>query len=123
MLECYTKKTSRAKKKHTCLLCGRTIEIGEEYIIYKGKTSYGWFYDIYHTECQKIIDEFLGENNEDEYSQESINEWLYDSRCYDCDKYDREIGECICDGIVFPLDCPKIKKEFGETEEAKHELT
>lgn len=118
MLECYTKKTVKAKIKHTCSLCRNVIEIGEEYVVYKGKTSYGWFFDLYHPTCQKIIDEFLDDNGVDEYDEESIEEWLCDSRCHDCNKYDRDNRECVC-GTAFPLDCPKIKNEFRDAEEKK----
>jgi hypothetical protein len=53
MLECYTHKTARAKKKHSCSLCEGEIEKGEEYIIFKGKSSEcGWFYEKYHPICQ-----------------------------------------------------------------------
>lgn len=107
MLECYTKKTPIAKKKHTCSLCGETINVGENYITYNGKTSDGWFYDKYHLVCQKIIDCFLDDTGEDEYDAESINEWLCDLKCHDCNNYNM-----VCDGIGFPLDCPKVREYF-----------
>ena len=119
MLECYTKKTPMAKKKHTCSICGGPIEVGEKCVSYSWKTGDGWFRYKYHLVCQKIIDNFLDDTGEEEYSFGTINEWLYDLECHGCDKHNKDTYNWGCYNVGIPIRCPKIRKEFGETEEIK----
>lgn len=114
MLECYTKNIARAKNRHTCSICGAPIEVNEKYVAYRGKTDGEWFRDSYHLVCQNIIDNFLDDTGEDEYSFAEIDEWLHDLKCHECDKHNKETNDCECYNIGFPIRCPKVRKYFEE---------
>ena len=73
-----------AKKKHKCMYCGGTINVGEKYErqtnLYDGQI-YDW---VAHLECQEVtgllnmFDHDYGEGVDGETFTECLQEWLYD---------------------------------------------
>lgn len=76
-----------AKKEHKCDLCGETINIGEKYYRYVSLYD-GRFYDNkYHEECITAINKYCKELDYDEYTEDSVNDWIYGKVCdnHECD--------------------------------------
>lgn len=84
MLEFSTSKILTAKKEHTCDLCGQKIEVGEKYNRYSGKFDGSFFDCCYHESCFDIIGKYCRIEGEEEYSEDWLQEWIYDKVCRDC---------------------------------------
>lgn len=110
MLEFYTIAFPKAKKEHTCDLCGMIIRKGEKYRRCSGKYDGHMFDDKLHLSCQNIIDAYCNESNDSEYDEWSIRDWLHDKYCYEC-KHGAD-GDDDCD--VIELSCPLIRKHYEE---------
>lgn len=108
MLEFYTSRFPKAKKEHECGLCGMIIRKGEKYHRYSGKYDGYMFDDMLHLSCQNIIDAYCNENNDSEYDEWSIRDWLHDKYCHGCKAFEDD----VCD--VIELSCPLIRKHYEE---------
>ena len=104
MLEFYTDVVRKARKVHKCNLCYQSILAGEQYHRQSGKYEGEFFDRCIHEHCNSIISAFCKENNEQEYSEDWIIDWLGYKYCYGC-----EHGE---DCKVNILQCEKILKNF-----------
>lgn len=104
MMEFYTENIRRAKKSHKCDLCGNQISIGEKYHRQSGKYDGEFFDRCLHERCNNIISTYCKENNEQEYDEWSIEDWLSDSYCYCCEQKED------CETNI--LECNTILKEF-----------
>ena len=84
MLEFYTISNPKAKKEHTCDLCGGRIGIGEKYVRNAGKYSGDMFDCKYHAGCYDIIQTYCLEVGADEYDEQSVCDWLREEICPEC---------------------------------------
>lgn len=57
-------RTVKAKKQHTCVMCGLPIKIGEKYVDLFGVWDSGFFSHKYHTKCKDDLFEVLEEVTE-----------------------------------------------------------
>ena len=99
MLEFYHVKYPKARKEHLCDLCDSLSQVDERYL---GKLD-----------CEKIIDAFLDENGDDEYSDDEIYDWLTERFCYNCKHgwhRDDALDDCTVDKFCCPIILAEIKK-------------
>ena len=75
-----------AKKPHKCFLCGGEIAAGEKYERYSGKYDGDFFDQCFHEECIAILDKFCRDQQDEEYQQDWVADWLYVRVCDDCPK-------------------------------------
>ena len=111
MLDFYNSKYVKAKKCHICDLCGGLIQKGEVYHRYAGKYDGDFFDDKFHKDCQKIISQYCEENNESEYDNDSIQDWLHDKYCHECKHDEYNGGDCEEVNLLL---CPIIRKHYEE---------
>ena len=108
MLEFYTSTYPKARKEYKCDLCGGTIHKGEKYSRYSGKYDGDMFDYKYDLICQNIINSYCEESQDSEYSNDYIQEWLYDKYCYDCKLGVDEDNNCT----FIELGCPFIRQYY-----------
>jgi len=108
-MEFYSDEIHKARKIHRCMLCGHNIEVGEKYHRQAGKYDGDFFDRCLHNECDKMIEEYCSETNENEFDESGVSDWLNDIYCYECDK------EEDCEVNTFR--CEKIVRNFQEVEE------
>lgn len=125
MLEFYTSTCHTARKRHTCLLCGEDIEIGERYLRESGKYEGEFFDSCYHLECDDIITRYCREMDEDEWDPDAIWEWLNDRYCRECDHGENKDDDCPFSVMTCPVIRDKVKKNFHikPIEEERNERT
>lgn len=116
MLDFYTRKMPKATKSHKCSLCGGEIHKGEIYHRYSGKYDGDFFDDSLHLTCQNIISKYCEENNDNEYDESSIQDWLHDKHCFDCKHH--EDNDNDCDAINMLL-CPIIRSQYEKKRKNK----
>ena len=75
-----------ARKPHKCFLCGGEIAIGEKYERYSGKYDGAFFDQCFHENCIAILDKFCRDQQDEEYQQDWVADWLYGRVCDDCPK-------------------------------------
>ncbi|MFY9380403.1 MAG: hypothetical protein WAP07_09270, partial [Acutalibacteraceae bacterium] len=93
MMEFYNDVVHKATKNHKCDLCCHLIPKGQKYHRQSGKYDGDFFDRCLHTHCNNIISTYCRENDEQEYDEWSIKDWLSDSYCYYCEqKEDCEIN-------------------------------
>lgn len=103
MLEFYTSRFPKARKIHKCDLCGGTINVGEKYHRYSGKYDGDMFDDKYHIHCQNMIQSYCLEQNDTEYDNWSVQDWLHDQYCVECEHYQKDTcctTEYRCEAII-----------------------
>ena len=110
MLEFYNSTQPKARKEYKCDLCDQTIHKGEIYNRHSGKYNGDMFDDKYHLTCKNIIDAYCDAQGEGEYNNDSIQEWLHDTHCLDCEHYEND----VC--TFTELCCPFIQKHYGSKE-------
>lgn len=113
MLECYTSTMPKARKKHTCDLCGLTINPGERYHYFSGKYDGDFISSKTCIFCEKIIDAYCDWQGEGEWSEEEVEDWLNEKYCNNCIH-----NECGKDDCEFETKskacCPIIYEKFKE---------
>ena len=113
MLEFYHVKHPKARKEHVCDLCNSKIPLGQVYERYSGKYDGDMFDLKYCLNCEKIIDTFLDENEDDEYLDDDIYDWLREKFCYDCKRgwhCDDALDDCAVNKSCCPTILSKVKK-------------
>lgn len=65
-------------------MCGQKIMPGERYSREVGKYDGEFFERDLHTECNDVLNDFLYENEENEFSYDEINYWWRETRCDNC---------------------------------------
>lgn len=75
-----------AKKPHKCFLCGSEIAAGEKYERYSGRYDGEFFDQCFHGDCITILDEFCRDQQDEEYQQVWVADWLRGRVCDDCQK-------------------------------------
>lgn len=83
-------KINKSRKEHKCLICGETINEGEECYRCSGKYLNEFFSDYFHSECLKMRNYYLEESGEQEYTSDSVLDAITNDVCYDCE----EFNEC-----------------------------
>ena len=112
-MEFYTDRIVKARKVHKCELCGQNIKVGEKYHRQSGKYEGEFFDRCHHMTCDKIIASYCSENNENEYDDDHIIDWLGNIYCYDCEKEE--------DCEIEILQCEHIRINFRELVEEEKE--
>lgn len=114
MLEFSTSKQPIAKKPHICDLCLRTIQRGEKYERFSGLYNGDFFDQKLHLDCERLIDRYCRAMDDNEYTEDAVLDWLYDTICFDCEQGHHKNDDC--DVSVF--DCERIKRWLdGERKE------
>lgn len=111
MLEFHTSRLLSAKKIHKCSLCGGTINVGEKYNRFSGKYDGDMFDDKYHVACQNMIQSYCLDQNDTEYDNWSVADWLHDKYCVECEHYKND----TCS--TSELRCQKIINDYTSSEE------
>jgi len=86
MLEFYKSTSPKARKEYKCDLCNQLIHKDEVYYRYSGKYDGEMFDYKYHLACQTLINAYCDENDDTEYDNDSIQDWLHDKFCFDCNQ-------------------------------------
>ena len=104
MMDFSRSSTHVAKKLHKCFLCGGEITAGEKYERYSGKYDGEFFDQCFHENCIAILDKFCRDQQDEEYQQDWVADWLYERVCYDCLKkeYCKENVFC-CKNVLFVM--------------------
>ena len=107
MIEFFTITEPKARKQYLCDLCGGEITRGQKYTRYSMKYDGDMFDYKYHLSCKAIIDEYCTRNEEYEYDDDSISEWLYEEVC--CNLCDIETRDYCFHSA---MRCPKVLEYF-----------
>lgn len=115
MHEFYSETEQKARKQYTCDLCGGVIPIGQKYTRYSGKYDGEMFDYKLHLPCKAVINEYCDRNNECEYDEDAISEWLNEEVC--CKLCDIETRDNCFHSA---MGCPKVLKYLEiETKEER----
>lgn len=112
MLEFWNIKHPKARKEHTCDMCGLKILTGQIYERYSGKYDGDLFDWKYCLDCEKVINTFCMEVD-NEYSEDEISEWLHERFCYDC-KHGCHLDDALDDCTFSEFHCPFILEKLKE---------
>lgn len=111
MLEFYTATKPKARKRHKCDLCGKTIEPGEKYSCFSGKYDGEMFTSKHCMPCNNIVNAYCDRYG-NEYSEDEVADWLQQEYCDKC-----EHGGWADDDCEFiTTECPHIRGHFTEKE-------
>ena len=102
----HSHKEVEARKVHKCELCRNQINVKEKYIRSAGVSSGDFYNNALHITCDYILDDYLNENDDSEFSWDEVMDWLRDKYCYKCG----EEEECVLN--VYK--CKKITKNFEQ---------
>lgn len=84
-LEFYRWSEPTARKEYRCELCGDKIAKGEKHIRECGKYD-GDLFDIRnHVLCREFVKTYLNDVGGTEWDSDSVQEWIRDKVCYDCE--------------------------------------
>lgn len=113
MIKFYSSKHHKAKKEHTCSMCGKIIQPGEVYERSSGKYD-GYFFDEkYCEDCEVIIDEYISISCDCEIYDDDILDWLRENFCYGCiHGWHTDEGLDDCESSAFH--CPIILEKIRE---------
>ena len=111
----------KARKRHSCGFCGRTIEKGERYKEQRCIGDGGPYVFRSHERCQRVsnaIWDYVDPDNgmtQDEFC-DAVNELMSTFFCpFRCDRFDKEDGECK--GGRLGTDCIAKFDEYLKTHE------
>lgn len=88
----FAKTTPNAAKDHVCEMCSGDIFKGQLYVKVAGLYCNDFFSAALHPQCDALVDKYLAETYEHEYSYDEVVEWSY-SYCHVCPLYN-ESGDC-----------------------------
>ncbi len=101
-----------ARKEHKCDLCGGMIKIGEKYIRCNGMYDGEFFDSKHHVDCMGIIEKYCRAHEDNEYTADAIEDWIWDRVCADCvhgsEDYD---GYTPCPHKT-PFECPEVRERM-----------
>jgi hypothetical protein len=103
----------KARKKHTCDLCGLTINPGERYHYFSGKYNGDFITTKTCMICNKIVNTYCDWAGENEWSEEEVEDWLWEQYCHDCEHSEWENDDCECE-TKSKASCPIIHEKFKE---------
>ena len=99
-MEMLTQYSRKARKRHRCGFCGRTIEKGERYKEQRCIGDGGPYVFRSHERCRRVsnaIWDYVDPDNgmtQDEFC-DAVNELMSTFFCpFRCDRFDKENGEC-----------------------------
>ena len=110
MLEFQNYSERNARKEHRCDLCGEIIRVGEKYIRFSGKYDGMMFDQKLHLLCNQIISEFCRANNEEEYSDDLVFDWVQYVVCSECEHSSYGDGKDDCETPISR--CKKVINRF-----------
>lgn len=84
MVEFYRSQEYKAKKPHTCFICGGKIDVGDRYWYSAWKDEGEISTTHAHLKCQKIVNEFCDWADESEYDIDEVYDWWRDNKCTNC---------------------------------------
>lgn len=117
MLEFQNYSEPIARKDYKCFLCGEEIHTGEKYVRFSGKYDGIMFDHKFHLLCSRMIEEYCRANDETEYTEDSVFEWVQETFCYDCEHGWHGDGKDDCQTSIFH--CQKIIERFPRKEGAE----
>lgn len=96
----------KARKTYTCDLCDGEITPGTRYMSQSGKIE-GKFVKLhYHLTCWNILKAFFAQNQEEDWDEDTILQFVKETVCSGCD----EQKSCTYP----PFDCDRAKDHFEE---------
>ena len=117
MMDFSRSSTHKAKKPHKCFLCGGKIAIGEKYERYTGKYDGDFFDQCFHENCIAILDKFCRDQQDEEYQQDWVADWLYERVCNDCKKKEHcEENVFRCKNVLFVMLDKEALKDDSATD-------
>ena len=118
-MEMLTRCFRKASKRHSCGLCGRTIEKGERYEELRCVGGGGPYVFRSHERCQRVSDaiwDYVDPDDgmtRDEFCN-AVNGLMPTFVCpFRCDRFDKETGECMEDRLC--TDCIAKFDEYLKT--------
>lgn len=118
MMEFYSEQEHKAQKEHICELCEKAIRQGDQYYRETGKYNGVFFDRALHVQCHLMEEEYCFEV-ESEFTWDSIEEYIEDKYCSQCDNYDADESDCRRQYRV--TECPKILKHLLQKEDNSNE--
>ena len=122
MMEFYKQRVYKAKQSHTCEMCGRAIEAGEEYSKEVGKFYGDFFERVMHLNCFEMFTIILDEMGEYEFSWDDFPDWWADNKCPNCVNF-HPICKPDKDCRVIPSACSCKNSQGRCTDENCFEMT
>lgn len=108
MLEIYSEVLRKARKEHTCHICGKMIEKGERYHHETGKWDGDFFNRNTCKVCALIRNDYLAETCTDEYDVYSVQDHAAEIGCSGC-----KIKETCSES---PMNCQIVLNAFIKRE-------
>lgn len=96
----------KARKTYTCDLCDGEITPGTKYMAQSGKVGGEFIKLHYHLTCWGILKAFFAQNQEEDWDENTILQFVKDTVCSGCDEH----KSCIYP----PFDCDQVKDHFEE---------
>lgn len=99
----YTITQRKARKTHTCSICGRAVLPGREYIEFKSLDGNRYRFNRIHIHCDVLMNEYINQTgNMLEWDEtDRLVEWLVTKACVVCERSDdcrRATNNCLsCD--------------------------
>ena len=91
----YSSRIVKAKKEHKCFHCNGIIKIGEKYH-YAAALYCGDFSTVKsHISCSELLNLALEYEQDNEYDNCSVYEYIRSNMCYGCDKEEDCDQDCI----------------------------
>lgn len=112
-MELYNRTTPKARKDYKCEYCEQTITKGEIHSCETGKYDGDMFSRRLDIICYNMMDKYLSDSGEEEFTFDGVDDWLRDNYCYDCEHGDKKEDDCE-QGCVSR--CPIIRQRFAEEE-------
>lgn len=113
MNDFYTQKYPKARKKHKCEYCEKTIEIGEQYSYQSGKCGGEFYARELCLVCHNIASEYSPYINDDFLNWDSVSDLLDDNYCNGCKHGRHNEDDCKYKNYA---QCQKIRKDFEPKE-------
>ena len=120
-MEMLTRCFRKARKRHSCGLCGRAIEKGEMYEELRCVGGGGLYVFRSHERCQRVSNAIWDYVDPDDGMTRNdfcnaVNELMSTFFCpFRCDRFDKETGECKEDRLC--TDCIAKFDEYLKTHE------
>ena len=108
MMEFWNERTPKARKEHTCALCGGKIIRGEKYARETGKWYGDFFTRALHLRCAAFEREYCP-NVDNEFTWDDIDEYIREVHCPKCPHYDEEEG-CTVNESIYK--CAYLEEKF-----------
>lgn len=88
MVEFYRHDYPKSRKEHTCEYCNEKIGVGSIYSYETGMYDGNFFVRKLCMCCDRMMEKFHIWNDFDEFTWDTVDDFLRDSYCHDCDLFD-----------------------------------